>query len=225
MPEQPTRLISMGRPSLNIHKVRCRAILQLLDEGWKRASECPEVNPDAGEVEITERLRDSMREVLKGRVAKWGKSVWVLSGTESRSTPSTLQPDGITDIPIAFTEIREKYDDHDQHATIECKRIAGSSTDLCRLYVVQGIDRFKMGKYAGRHVYGFMAGYVLSGDPQSAAHGINRYLTGKERLDDHLQSCTIRDDPWARSSVHQRPNSTVPITLHHAFLSLRLAPS
>ena len=61
---------------------------------------------------------------------------------------------------------------------------------------------------------------------QSAATEASWYhLTFKERREDHLQSCTIRDEPWARSSVHQRPNSTVPITLHHPFLSFRLAPS
>ena len=223
--DQPSRSIFMGRTFLNIHRARCDAILQLLDEGWRRVSECPEVNPAAGEVEITERLRDRLRKVLADEVARWGKSIWVLPGTESRSTPSARRPDGLTDIPIAFTEIREEYDEHDPHAIIECKRIAGGRKDLCRLYVVEGIDRFKTGKYAGSHVVGFMAGYLLSDGPQCATHGVNRYLTCKGRQGECLQSCTIRDEPWARSSVHRRPNAMVPITLHHAFLSFRLAPS
>ena len=178
-----------------------------------------------GEAEITECLRDSTQEVLKGRFAKWRKKIWVLRGTESRSTPSALRPDGITDIPIAFTEIREEDDDHDPHAIIECKRIAGSRKDLCRLYVVEGINRFKTGKYAASHRFGFMAGYVLSSGPQSATQGINGYLTGQGRREELLQSCTIRDEPWARSSVHERPTLNVPITLHHALLSFRLARS
>lgn len=65
-----------------------------------------------------------------------------------------------------------------------------------------------------------MAGYVLSGGPQSATHGINRYLTGKRRRDERLEPCTVRDEPWAKSSVHERPTLNVPITLHHAFLSI-----
>lgn len=222
---RPSQLDLLGRKFLNIHKARCDAILQLLDEGWNRASGNPEVNPTAGEVEITECLRDSLREVLNGQVAKWGKSIWVLPGTESRSTPGARRPVGITDIPIAFTEIREQYGDHDPHAIIECKRIAGSRPDLCRKYVVNGIDRFKTGKYASSHRIGFMAGYVLSGNPRSAASGINRYLTGKGRRDERLESSAICDEPWARSSIHQRPTLKVPITLHHAFLSFRLAPS
>ena len=172
-----------------------------------------------GEAEITECLRDSTQEVLKGRFAKWRKKIWALPGTQSHSAPSALQPDGITDIPIAFTEIREEDDDYDPHAIIECKRIAGSRKHLCRLYVVKGIDRFKTGKYAGSHVVGFMAGYVLAGGWQSATRGINGYLTCKARQGERLQSCTIRDEPWARSSVHDRPTLNVPITLHHGFLS------
>ena len=209
---------------LDIDPERCAFILQLLDEGWERASECAEVNSDVGEVEITESLRDSMREVLRGQTHKRRKRTWVLPGTQSRSTPSVRRPDGITDIPIAFTDIREDYDDHDPHAIIECKRIAGSRADLCRLYVVEGVERFKTGKYAGNHVFGFMAGYLLSGGPQSATRGINRHLTKKGRQDERLRPCLIRDEPWTRSSVHQRPKLTLPITLHHAFLKLRPAP-
>ena len=138
MSDRSSQQLLPGPRLLNIRPERCAFVLQLLDEGWVRASACPEVNPAAGEVEITERLRDSMRDVLKGGFFKWRKKIWVLPGTESRSTPSAPRPDGITDIPISFTEIREEDDDHDPHAIIECKRIAGSHKDLCRLYVVPG---------------------------------------------------------------------------------------
>jgi len=207
---------------LDIDGERCARILQLLNEAWERASECQEVNPASGEVEITESLRDSLRDVINGQVVEWGNKVWVLPGTESRSRLGARRPAGITDIPIAFTDIREAHGDHDPHAIIECKRIAGSRADLCRLYVVEGIDRFKTAKYAGKHVFGFMAGYILSGDPPSATHGINRYLTKKGRQDERLRPCLIRAEPWTRSSVHHRPRLNVPITLHHAFLSFDL---
>ena len=223
--DQPLQSVMSEQQFLDIRPERCAFILRLLDEGWKRISGGPDVNPDAGEVEITECLRDSMREVLKGELFKWRKRIWVLEGTESRSTPHARRPAGIPDIPISFSEIREEFDDHDPHAMIECKRMAGSCTDLCRRYVVDGIDRFKTGKYASSHVLGFMAGYLLSDGPQSATHGINRYLTGKRRRDERLESSTICDELWAKSSVHERPALKVPITLHHAFLSFRQAPS
>ena len=94
MIERPSRSAFAGRKFLDIQQARRDAILQLLDEGWKRASECPAVNPAAGEVENAEHLRDSMREVVNGDVASWAKNVWVLLGTESRSMPSARRPDG-----------------------------------------------------------------------------------------------------------------------------------
>ena len=64
-----SQTILRGRKFLNTHRARCDVILRLLNEGWKRAFKSQKVNPTLGEVEITERLRDSLRAVLKGRVA------------------------------------------------------------------------------------------------------------------------------------------------------------
>ena len=162
-----------------------------------------------------------MREVLKAKDADWCKKMTVLPGTESRSSPDLRKPDGRTDIPIFFQEIREELDEHDPHAIVECKRIAGNDADLCRQYVVEGIDRFKTSKYAGNHAVGFMAGYLLSGDASAAAGGINRYLTGQRRQPELLGRSSIPDAPWVRSSRHPRSPLAGPIDLHHAFLAMR----
>ena len=209
----------VGRQFIDIHGERCAAILQILAGGWERASASSRVHPGAGEVEITECLRTQMREVLKAKDADWCKKVTVLPGTESRSSPNLPKPDGRTDIPIFFQEIREELDEHDAHAIVECKRVAGSDADLCRQYVIKGIDRFKSGKYAGNHATGFMAGYLLSDDAKAAAGGINRYLTRQGRQPDHLGPSNIPDVPWAWSSRHSRPQPADPIDLHHAFLA------
>lgn len=39
---------------------------------------------------------------------------------------------------------------------------------------MEGIDRFRSGKYAGNHAAGFMVGYMLAGDATAAAQDINR---------------------------------------------------
>ena len=168
-----------------------------------------------------------MRRALNGRTEKWAKKMTVLPGTESRSG-ATLQPDGKTDIPILLQELREAYDDHDPHAIIECKRIAGSDAALCRRYVVDGIDdRFIGAKYAGGHRTAFMAGYVLSGNIEAAVAVINRYLANRGRAAERLAACTALPATWARSSRHPRQSSAPPlIDLHHAFLTFppRLPP-
>lgn len=213
-----------GRQFIDVGNERRAAVLRILKAGWKRAADHPEVHAGAGEVEITERLIHGMRAALKAKVVQWSKKMTVQRGTESSSNLDAPKPDGRLDISVFFTEIREEYDEHDPHAIVECKRIAGNRADLCRQYVVEGIDRFVTGKYAGNHADGFLAGYLLSGDAEAAVAGVNRYLSGKDRRPERLESSTVLDVPWARSSRHVRPAPAGPIALHHAFFGLRPAP-
>ena len=218
----------LGQMPIDVGDERCAAVMRILEAGWKRASDHPEVHAGAGEVEITERLRDGMRAALKAKAVpwykKWYKKMTVLPGTESRSSPDAPRPDGRTDVPVFFSDVREEYDEHDPHAIVECKRIAGNRPALCREYVVEGIDRFVTGKYAGNHADGFMAGYLFAGDVQAAAECVNKYLSRKKREPERLESSTLLDVPWARSSRHPRPAPAGPISLHHAFFGLRPAP-
>ena len=214
----------LGRQFIDVGDERRAAVMRILEAGWKRASDHPEVHAGAGEVDITERLIHGMRAALKAKVVQWSKKMTVQRGTESSSSLDAPKPDGRLDISVFFTEIREEYDEHDPHAIVECKRIAGNHADLCREYVVEGIDRFVTGKYAGNHADGFLAGYLLSGDVQAAVERVNKHLSRKKRRPERLESSTILDAPWARSSRHWRSAPAGPIALHHAFFGLRPAP-
>ena len=201
-------------------------ILQTLEAGWEIASAYPEANAAAGEVEITERLRDGMRQARnnKGFRLKLEIKMVVLQGAESRSRPEILAPDGRTDIPIFIIEIFAQYGVHDPHAIIECKRVAGGKTNLCRLYVVEGIDRFQTGKYARNHKVAFMVGYLISGETAAAVSGINKYLSGKGREAERLEPSNIIKASRTWKSVHPRTGSSA-IELRHAFFRLKAAPS
>ena len=203
------------------------AILLTLNAGWEIASTYPEVHADAREVEITERLRDGMRHILNnnGLRLKLKIKMVILQGAESRSRPEVLRPDGRTDIPILIIEIFTQYGVHDPHAIIECKRVAGSDTNLCRLYVVEGIDRFQTGKYAGNHSVGFMVGYIISSDATATVSGINQYLTKKGRKAECLKRSNIIKKSCVWGSSHSRTNSPFPIKLNHAFFKLKAALS
>ena len=216
------RLGVLGRQFIDIERERCEAVLRILEAGWNRVVALPDIHPYTGEVEITECLRSGMREELNQRTNDWYKQMTVLRGTESFSIFNSLVPDGLTDIPIFFQNIREKLDEHDPHAIIECKRIAGNDSKLCRQYVVEGIDRFSRGKYAANHALAFMAGYLLSGGADDATAGINRYLSGQGRETEQLTCSTVLDETWVRSSRHPRPKPLAPIDLHHAFLAMQL---
>ena len=215
--------VTAGRRRIDLHLEVLAAILHTVEAGWALALKSPDINADAAEVPMTERLRDGMRSALNGGELPWDhRTMAVLPGTESRSRPEVLRPDGRTDIPILSIEILFRFGEHDPHAIIECKRIAGNNTDLCRKYVVCGIDRFREGKYGGNHAAGFMAGYLIAGDASAAAHGVNRYLNAGHgsrapRRDENLEPSILVAEPWAWTSRHPREAAPA-VALHHAFL-------
>ena len=214
--------VTTGQIFIELSNEITAAILLTLEAGWAIASSYPDIHAATGEVEITERLRDGMRQAMKDSKFRGNleMKMIVLPGTESRSQSDILSPDGRTDIPILVIGIFLQYQVHDPHAIIECKRIAGSDTDLCRLYVVEGMDRFQTGKYAGNHSVGFMVGYLLSNDAAAAVSGINRYLTNKGRHAERLNASNLIGKAWVWGSNHPRTNALSPIELHHAFFRL-----
>ena len=207
---------AVGRTFIDLTPEVIAAILRTIEAGWIILRRRPDASPDLLEVPITERLRDSMRDALRG--LPWGHQLVVLPGTESRSDPSLYEPDGRTDIPLLLIEVYVGQREHDPHAIIECKRVAANNATLCRQYVVEGIDRFCRGQYAANHKYGFMAGYVINGDTRGVVDVINHYL-GDSRASERLQPSQIVEEEWARQSAHPRQGQTAPIDLHHAMLS------
>ena len=187
-------------------------VLRVIEEGWVRAKAMGATATDL-ERPLTERLRFGMR-TAKSRP----ESIVVQRGAESLSSQAALVPAGLSDIPLFFLEIYLQSSVQDPHAIIECKRIADTDTDLCREYVVNGIDRFRDGKYASCHKVAFMVGYVLMGTVDDAADGVDRYLTGRQRPTERLAPSTVVAGSWLRESRHQRLAHGL-IVLHHAFLS------
>ena len=197
-----------------------RRILRVVKDGWSVAKTFADVTADAYELVLTERLRDGMRQVVNREEAVDGPDdsvrMSILPGTESRSGPDVVVPDGRTDIPILL----QPPFSHEPDAIIECKRVAGSDSSLCRLYVDQGIDRFASGKYASNHATGFMVGYVILGTPAAAADGVNDQLKRRGRSAEQLE-LSSPCEPWVRKSCHRRPSGG-PIRLLHAFLDWSL---
>jgi hypothetical protein len=206
----------IGRQFIELGADIAAAILLTVRAGWTQALASPEVHPGSAEVPITERLRDGMRVALAA--LPWNKTMIVAAGMESRSSSDLARPDGRTDIPIIIIEVFLRIGEHEPHGIIECKRIAGSNTRLCREYVVNGIDRFRTGLYAGNHAAGFMTGFVLCGNVPGAAAGVNRYLARQKRCTECLRLPGVLENaPEVWGSQHTRAGAT-PIALHHCFL-------
>jgi hypothetical protein len=213
--EEPT---AVGRPFVDLGREIATAILMTIEGGWRIAVTRAEANPTANEVALTECLRDGMREALDRGGLPWGRSMIVAAGTESKSRTALLRPDGLTDIPLYLIEVFVSTGAHDPHAIVECKRVREGDAALSRAYVVEGIDRFRDGKYASDHRVGYMVGYALRGSPTEIVEAINAYLDGSGRSGERLTASDLIVSDELLASEHPRPSLTRPIELHHAIL-------
>ena len=212
---------TIGQPPIELSRDVAVAILYTIEAGWVLALKTSNVSVDLGEVEMTQLLRKGMRKFVDSGTFEWTKKMLVLPGTESHSSPEGLVPDGLIDIPILLVDKISQYG-HDPHAIIECKRISGNDAKLCRLYVVEGINRYKSGKYALNHSIGFMIGYLISRDTiDNVVLCINNYLRKNSLVTEELVLFGDIDKPWAWSSTHPREKSSK-IKMYHAFLSFSL---
>ena len=220
MIDRLSNLSSVGQELLDIGRDHGVDILLLIEAGWIRSVGAGDARPEMLEREMTRSLQKGMSAAVNSGAVDSAKEISVFLGTEIWGHSQSGYAAGLTDISIHFRDIRERIGDiGEPHAIIECKRVEGGNTDLCRAYVVDGIDdRFISQKYAATHSLAFMVGYLLSPDIASAVFGINKYLSGKGRNQDHLKPCAILKKNWARSSRHARSNPATPIDLHHAFL-------
>lgn len=209
---------ALGRTFIDLAPELTLAVLRTLEAGWPIALARPEVTPHADEVTITECLRDAMRVALAQHRFPWRKTMIVAPGTESRSSAGTVSPDGRTDIPLFLTSVFVRSGEHDPHVILECKRVAEADASLAREYVVEGIDRFRTGKYAENHRRGFMVGYVIAGSGSAVVTAVNRYLSGRSRQTENLEPATLAAGTGWESEHPRAANGY--IVLHHAMLEV-----
>ena len=194
-----------GGAFVELSLAQAMMVLQIIGKGWNLALEQSALTAGLHERDMTRWLIPGMRWSVPD------SGVTIQRGTETAGA-------AIPDICISFQRIREDQDEHEPHAVVECKRVSGDDAGLCRLYVVNGIDRFATGKYGAKRAHGFMAAYVTSGTPGDAADGVNRYLRkhreGTEYLVDEgrpVETFSV----WVSS--HSRPREAQ-VRLRHVFL-------
>ena len=85
-----------SRPFITLAREVAAGILRIIEEVWRRALASSDIGAEDSEVEITERLRDRVREAANARSLEL--KLVVLPGTESRSRPDIGKPDGRIDI-------------------------------------------------------------------------------------------------------------------------------
>ncbi len=89
----------LGREFIELAPEVIAAILLTLFVGWGRARGFVDVNADAWEVPMTERLRDGMRGDLKTKGHPWGKMLIFRQWTSCKALDSSLLVQGISSEP------------------------------------------------------------------------------------------------------------------------------
>lgn len=94
--DTPSRGV-LGRQFIDIHGERCDAILQILDAGWERALDSPEVHPGAGEVGPSRAHRPASRFLLfqTGAAAGTASQEETVTQTELRERIANGEHSGV----------------------------------------------------------------------------------------------------------------------------------
>ena len=193
-----------GPPNVDLASGQVLTILGAIANGWRAAIRNHELTPAIVEKKMTRWLIGGMRRCIKDR------GTTIARGTE---TPRGNVPD----ICISFRRLREELGEHEPHAVVECKKVAGNDSTLCRRYVRHGIDRFASRKYGARSQYGFMVGYVVAGSAAGCVDGINRYLARHKSESDCLEPDALPTAFPVWLSRHVRKPLS-PIEIKHQFL-------
>ena len=191
-------------------------ILDLVMETWE-AFEKPA--PTDHEVPITRRLRRALKQ------AKDYKRLPVRIERESaEDDPTTGEELGRIDLKFlpAMSALEEVY------FAFECKRLNilenGKRRTLAPEYVIEGMMRFVIGRYASIMQHGGMIGYVFDGRCNDAIRLVKNNI--RKRCDELqldidsllVQSRLRPNNLMIRETAHRLSRSFL---LHHVFLSCR----
>lgn len=105
--------------------------------------------------------------------------------------------------------------------SIECKRL--SNGKLSKEYVIQGMERYRGGRYAADKPFGAMIGYVISGRIDDMPRHINDQLKKHptwSETDRLVKYEPVRDCWTLYSSRHKRDSNFPDIRLVHMFIDL-----
>lgn len=214
-----------GREPLDLDSDLTILILRLIKRGWELAYKSAVLHRGCEERLMTEFLLQGMRSHLEprwgsaeGSSVEWRQNVTVARGTEVPPRRGHSGVVGIPDISVYFHDIRVRQNYHDPHALIECKKLSPSSARLCKLYVVEGMDRFASGKYAADHSVGFMVGFLLQGGVPSAVERINGFARDELGPCEILVPADLRCSHPVHTSRHPRSTLSFPVAVHHTFL-------
>jgi hypothetical protein len=186
------------------------AILRIICEAYKELRASGRATSIMSEPEITEELYVELLDV-------WKEADIPLKHIHEKSHGKRKKGRGKT--PTIDFCFRHKWDPTSYFGA-ECKLLEENNSELYKLYVDEGVNRYLSGKYGEKCSAGSMIGYIIIG---STAEIINNVKIRVDKLPNIFSNMTKSDfingftDHY--KSVHERGVGNTPFHIHHLFFS------
>lgn len=163
----------VGRPALLKRYTRrdiIKIALDLIYGAWPHVCKRADIDGTCSEPKIAGALYKELWNERKRRKLKGPP--YISDEAASRSTEVLLIPDGWIDFKLIYD-----FDCEEAYFSIECKRVSGTDTGLADKYVKEGVIRFTSGKYARKHDWAAMLGFVIDSDSAGSTSLIQARLS------------------------------------------------
>ena len=113
---------------------------------------------------------------------------------------------------------RHKWD-RNSYFGAECKLLEENNSELYKLYVDEGVNRYLSGKYGEKCSAGSMIGYIIIGNTAEIINEVKIKVDELSNISNIKKSDSINGFTDHYKSVHGRKVGNTPFHIHHLFFS------
>jgi len=185
-------------------------LLRIICEAYSELRASGRVKPSImSEPEITEELYVELLDA-------WKKADISLMPVHEKSHGKRKKGRGKT--PTIDFCFRHKWD-RNSYFGAECKLLEENNSELYKLYVDEGVNRYLSGKYGEKCSVGSMIGYIIIGNTAKIINEVKIKVDELSNISNMKKSDSINGFTDHYRSVHGRKVGNTPFRIHHLFFS------
>lgn len=184
-------------------------LLRIICEAYKELRASGRVTAIMSEPEITEELYVELLDV-------WKKADISLMPVHEKSHGKRKKGRGKT--PTIDFCFRHKWD-RNSYFGAECKLLEENNSELYKLYVDEGVNRYLSGKYGEKCSVGSMIGYIIIGNTAEIINKVKIRVDKLSNISNIKKFDSINGFTDHYKSVHGRKVGNSPFHIHHLFFS------
>ena len=182
-------------------------LFRIICEAYKELRASGRVTSIMSETEITEELFVELLDV-------WKKANITLKPVHEKSHGKRKKGRGKT--PTIDFCFRHKWNPNSYFGA-ECKLLEENNSELYKLYVDEGVNRYLSGKYGEKCSVGSMIGYIIIGNTAEIINKVKIKVDELSNISNMKKSDSINGFTEHYKSVHERSVGDTPFHIHHLF--------